>query len=228
MALRARILVVEDEPDIRRFVRMTLESEGHEVFEAPTLQRGLIEAGSRRPDLAVVDLGLPDGDGVALIRDLRGWSQAPVIVLSARSGEADKVTALDAGADDYLVKPVQLAELAARIRALLRRSHARPEPVWTHGALRFETDSRRVFWHGKPVELAPREIALLELLLASPQRVLSRATLQQRLYHFEQDIDSNALEVHVHHLRRKLYPAIVRTVRGVGYALGPAEAGGAR
>ena len=98
------------------------------------------------------------------------------------------------------------------------------------GYAQFEhtTDSRRVFWHGKPVELAPREIALLELLLASPQRVLSRATLQQRLYHFEQDIDSNALEVHVHHLRRKLHPAIVRTVRGVGYALGPAEAGGAR
>ena len=103
----------------------------------------------------------------------------------------------------------------------------RPEPVWTHGALRFETASRRVFWQGRPVELAPRELALLELL-ASPQRVMSRATLQQRLYHFEQDIDSNALEVHVHHLRRKLHPAIVRTVRGVGYALGPANASGAQ
>ena len=95
--------------------------------------------------------------------------------------------------------------------------------MWTHGALRFETDSRRVTWQGRPVELAPREVALLELLLASPQRVLSRTTLHERLYRFEQDIDSNALEVHVHHLRRKLHPAIVRTVRGVGYALGPAE-----
>jgi len=177
-------------------------------------------------DLIVLDLGLPGRDGLHWLRRWRQREQrVPVLILTARGELDERIAGLDAGADDYLVKPVQLAELAARLRALLRRSHARPEPVWTHGALRFETDSRRVTWHGRPVELAPREVALLELLLASPQRVLSRATLQQRLYRFEQDIDSNALEVHVHHLRRKLHPAIVRTVRGVGYALGPADAG---
>ncbi len=116
---------------------------------------------------------------------------------------------------------MQIEELAARIRAVLRRSHGRPEPVWTHGPLRYETGSRRVFWRGREVELAPREAALLQLLLAHPQRVLSRTTLQDKLYAFERDIDSNAIEVHVHHLRRKLHPSIVRTVRGVGYALGP-------
>ena len=114
-------MIVEDEADIRRFVRMALESDGHQAFEAESLKRGLIEAGTRRPELVVLDLGLPDGDGVDFIRDFRAWSSAPVIVLSARSGEADKVLALDAGADDYLVKPFGARELMARVRAQLRR-----------------------------------------------------------------------------------------------------------
>ena len=118
--LPTHILIVEDEADIRRFVRLTLETEGHTVHEAATLQRGLIEAGTRRPDLVVLDLGLPDGDGVDLIRDLRTWSAMPIIVLSARSAEASKIAALDAGADDYLVKPFGSGELMARVRSLLR------------------------------------------------------------------------------------------------------------
>ena len=127
--IKARVLIVEDDADIRRFVRMALESEGYEVFEADSIKRGLIEAGTRRPELIVVDLGLPDGDGVDFIRDLRGWSASPVIVLSARSSEADKIAALDAGADDYLVKPFGAGELMARFRAQLRRQmQQRPPP----------------------------------------------------------------------------------------------------
>ena len=112
----ARVLVVEDEASIRRFVRLALEAEGHDVFEADTVARGLMEVGTRQPDLVVLDLGLPDGDGIDLIRDLRGWSGVPVIVLSARSTENDKIGALDAGADDYLVKPFGAGELMARVR----------------------------------------------------------------------------------------------------------------
>ena len=120
--MAANILLVEDEPQIRRFVRAALEAEGWQVHESATLQRGLIDAGTRRPDLVVLDLGLPDGDGVDLIRDLRTWSAMPIIVLSARSAEASKIAALDAGADDYLVKPFGSGELMARVRAQLRRS----------------------------------------------------------------------------------------------------------
>src|SRR5262245_47118823 len=116
-------LVIEDEPQIRRFVRLTLEDEGWQVHETGTCKQGLIDAGTRRPDLLVLDLGLPDGDGVELIRDLRGWSQVPVIVLSARSDEADKIAALDAGADDYLTKPFGVGELMARVRVAMRRRH---------------------------------------------------------------------------------------------------------
>jgi two-component system, OmpR family, response regulator QseB len=172
-------------------------------------------------DLIVLDLGLPGRDGLEWLKRWRLRAErVPVLILTARGELEQRIAGLDAGADDYLVKPVQIAELAARVRALLRRSHSKPEPVWTHGDLRYDTESRRVFWQGRHVELAPRETALLEVLLASPQRVLSRATLQDKLYAFEQDIDSNALEVHVHHLRRKLHAKVVRTVRGVGYALG--------
>ena len=121
------VVVIEDEPQIRRFVRAALEAEGCQVFEAETSKKGLIEAGTRKPDLLVLDLGLPDGDGVDFIRDLRGWSNVPVVVLSARSDERDKIAALDAGADDYLTKPFGVGELLARVRASLRRASRRGE-----------------------------------------------------------------------------------------------------
>src|SRR5574338_679836 len=147
------VLVVEDEDTIRRFVRMALEAEGCRVFEAAGVQRGLIEAGTRSPDLLVVDLGLPDGDGVELIRDLRGWSEAPVIVLSARTAEAEKVAALDAGADDYLTKPFGAAELLARVRAHLRRrarSGADQASVCEFGGIRVDLARRSVTRHRQP------------------------------------------------------------------------------
>ena len=130
-------IVIEDEPQIRRFVRSALEAEGWQVFEADTVKKGLTEAGTRKPDLLVLDLGLPDGDGLELIRDVRGWSGVPIIVLSARSGEADKIASLDAGADDYLTKPFGVGELLARVRANLRRPRAASGGRWrSPGSLR--------------------------------------------------------------------------------------------
>ena len=172
--LPTHILIVEDEADIRRFVRLTLETEGHTVHEAATLQRGLIEAGTRRPDLVVLDLGLPDGDGVDLIRDLRTWSAMPIIVLSARSAEASKIAALDAGADDYLVKPFGSGELMARVRAQLRRSQrasgAEATPLIQFGAITVDLARRTVERRtgsdsSEALHLTPIEYKLLTLSL---------------------------------------------------------------
>lgn len=225
MELRARILVVEDEPDIRRFVRMTLESQGHEVHEAPTLQRGLVEARSRRPDLAIVDLGLPDGDGVDLIRDLRTWSTAAVIVLSARSGEADKVAALDAGADDYLVKPFGAAELLARVRAQLRRqtlASASADPVVRFGQISVDLARRVVERAGAPVHLTPIEYRLLTHLAAQPDRVITHQHLLKAVWGPGHAEDTHYVRVHMANLRKKVeedpsMPRHLLTEAGIGY-----------
>ena len=229
MELRARILVVEDEPGIRRFVRMTLESEGHEVFEAATLERGLIEAGSRRPELAIVDLGLPDGDGVDLIRDLRTWSAAPIIVLSARSGEADKVGALDAGADDYLVKPFGAAELLARVRAQLRRltlTSPSADPVLRFGAVTVDLARRVVERHGAPVHLTPIEYRLLTHLASQPDRVVTHRQLLKAVWGPGHAEDTHYVRVHMANLRKKVedepsMPKHMLTEAGVGYRFRP-------
>jgi two-component system, OmpR family, KDP operon response regulator KdpE len=208
---------------------MTLESEGHEVFEAPTLQRGLIEAGSRRPDLAVVDLGLPDGDGVELIRDLRGWSQAPVIVLSARSGETDKVGALDAGADDYLVKPFGAAELLARVRARLRRQALAPSSA--QAALRFGRTSvdlaRRVVERdGERLHLTPIEYRLLTHLATQPDHVVTHQQLLKAVWGPGHAEDTHYVRVHMANLRKKVeddasMPKHLLTEAGIGYRFRP-------
>ncbi|NUZ08254.1 response regulator [Piscinibacter koreensis] len=229
MELRARILVVEDEPQIRRFVRMTLESEGHDVYEASTLQRGLIEAGSRRPDLAIVDLGLPDGDGVDLIRDLRGWSQAPVIVLSARSGEAEKVAALDAGADDYLVKPFGAAELLARVRAQLRRQALAPasaNAVLRFGRTTLDLARRLVERDGEPLHLTPIEYRLLTLLASQPDRVVTHQQLLKAVWGPGHADDTHYVRVHMSNLRKKLeddasMPRHLLAEPGIGYRFRP-------
>ncbi|HRD98618.1 MAG TPA: response regulator [Rubrivivax sp.] len=229
MELRARILVVEDEPDIRRFVRMTLESEGHEVFEAATLERGLIEAGSRRPELAIVDLGLPDGDGVDLIRDLRTWSTAPIIVLSARSGETDKVGALDAGADDYLVKPFGAAELLARVRAQLRRltlTSPSADPVLRFGSVTVDLTRRVVERQGAPVHLTPIEYRLLTHLASQPDRVVTHQQLLKAVWGPGHAQDTHYVRVHMANLRKKIedepsMPKHLLTEAGVGYRFRP-------
>jgi len=221
------VLIVEDEPHIRRFLRAALESEHCQVGEAPNATRGLIEAGTRKPDLVLIDLGLPDGDGADMIRQLRMWSTVPVLVLSARSDEADKVAALDAGADDYLTKPFGIAELLARVRALLRRA-LRPLP---DGPARVsfgdvEVDlARRVVTRGsEPVHLTPIEFKLLGHLIANAGRVLTHRQLLAQIWGPSHVEHTHYLRVYMAGLRRKLepdpgFPAHIVTESGVGYRL---------
>jgi two-component system KDP operon response regulator KdpE len=221
----SQILIVEDEAHIRRFVRLTLEAEGHTVHEAENYQRGLIEAGTRRPDLVVLDLGLPDGDGVELIRELRQWSAMPVIVLSARSAETSKIAALDAGADDYLVKPFGSGELTARVRAQLRRHQQQTpagEPLIAFGDIRIDLVRRMVERAGQVLHLTPIEYKLLTHLASQPDRVITHAQLLKAVWgpgHLE---DMHYVRVHMANLRKKIedQPSMPRhlvTETGVGY-----------
>ena len=169
-------LVLEDEREIRQFVRTSLEAEGWQVFEAGTVKQGLVEAGTRRPDLVIADLGLPDGDGVDFIRELRTWSGVPIIVLSARTHESDKVAALDAGADDFITKPFGVAELLARTRANLRRvraGRAAPDSIFRFGDVEVDLAARVVKKRGAEVHLTPIEYRLLGVLIANAGRVLT-------------------------------------------------------
>jgi two-component system, OmpR family, KDP operon response regulator KdpE len=220
-------VVVEDEPQIRRFVRTALEAEGWQVFEASTVKQGLVEAGTRRPDLIVLDLGLPDGDGVDYLRDLRGWSTVPVIVLSARSDETDKIAALDAGADDYLTKPFGVGELMARVRVALRRGLGAGEagsPVFRFGDVEVDRVARRVLRAGEPVHLTPIEYRLLGELMANAGKVLTHRQLLKAVWgpaHVEQ---SHYLRVYMGNLRQKLednpaQPKHLVTETAVGYRL---------
>lgn len=224
-ALRSRILVVEDEAEIRHFVRLALESEGYEVFEADSVKRGLIEAATRRPDLLVLDLGLPDGDGVELVRALRQWSAVPVLVLSARSQEADKIAALDTGADDYLVKPFGAGELLARVRAQLRRHLQQSpagEPVLTFGDIRVDLVGRVVERAGQTLHLTPIEYKLLTYLAAQPDRVITHRQLLKAVWGPGHAEDTHYVRVHMANLRKKIeqvpaMPKHLLTETGVGY-----------
>jgi two-component system KDP operon response regulator KdpE len=220
-----QILVVEDDADIRRFVRLALQAEGHTVHEAPGLQRGLIDAGTRRPDLVVLDLGLPDGDGIDFVRELRQWSTAPVLVLSARSQESDKIAALDAGADDYLVKPFGAGELTARVRAQLRRHRQQTpdgDPVIRFGALCIDLARRSVERQGEALHLTPIEYRLLTLLASQPDRVVTHQQLLTALWGPGHRDDTHYVRVHMANLRKKIednpsLPRHLRTESGVGY-----------
>ena len=222
--IRARVLIVEDEADIRRFVRMALESEGHEAFEADCVSRGLIEAGTRRPELVVLDLGLPDGDGVDFIRDLRSWSTCRVIVRSSRSAEADKIAALDAGADDYLVKPFGAGELMARVRAQLRRNlqQAAGEALLSFGDIRVDLARRVVERDGQPLHLTPIEYRLLTYLAAQPNRVVTHRQLLKVVWGPGHAEDTHYVRVHLANLRKKIeadasMPKHLITEAGIGY-----------
>ena len=221
----ARVLVVEDDPLIVRFVRQALESEGHQVFDTDTCKRGLIEAGTRRPDLLILDLGLPDGDGTDLLRDLRGWSRLPVIVLSARGSEADKIEALDAGADDYLVKPFSVGELLARVRAALRRrDSASPQAasVIAFGECEIDLVKRQVRRGGQHVHLTPVEYKLAAALISRESQVLTHRQLLREVWGPASIEHSHYLRIYLGHLRRKLEDDPARplhfiTETGVGY-----------
>lgn len=219
------VLLVEDEPHIRRFVRESLQAEGCTVHEADTLRRGLIDAGTRQPDIVILDLGLPDGDGMTLIREMRTWTQVPVLVLSARSDEADKIAALDAGADDYLTKPFGVGELVARVRVLLRR-HARTNPQGTpqitFGDVRVDMANRLVTRGDAQVHLTPIEYRLLAVLIAHRGKVMTHRELLREVWGPAHSESSHYLRVYMGHLRHKLeldpaQPVHLLTEVGVGY-----------
>jgi two-component system OmpR family response regulator/two-component system response regulator QseB len=220
-----RLLLVEDDRMIGDSLRLALRQEGHAVdwvYDASAANAAL---GSERFDLVLLDLGLPEpetrGSGLDVLRSLRARGDAtPVIVLTARDGVGDRVAGLDAGADDYLVKPFELDELAARIRAVMRRHAGRGEPVLEHGGLRLDPATRQVTLNGEPVLLSAREFAVLEALLQRPGAILSRAQIEDRLYGWGEAVESNAVSVYVHQLRRKLGAELIRNVRGVGYYIG--------
>ncbi len=220
-----RLLIVEDDPPLGDALATGLRQLGHVVDWFTDGKQADAALDGAAYDAVVLDLGLSGRDGMVWLGHWRDRDLVqPVLILTARDGVDDRIAGLDAGADDYLVKPISIDELAARLRALVRRASGRAQASWRHGALEYDPASKQVRWKGELVELTGREHALLEVLLLHPQRVLSKAHLQEKLYDWSGgEPESNALEVHVHHLRRKIDAGIVRTVRGVGYALGSGE-----
>ncbi|MDE2407812.1 MAG: response regulator transcription factor [Xanthomonadaceae bacterium] len=217
-----RLLLAEDDPALGRALADGLRHLGHAVDWVEDGQHALHAFDGTPYAAAILDWNLPRMSGVDVVRALRRRGDAiPVLLLTARDALDDRVTGLDCGADDYVVKPVHLDELAARVRALLRRSGGDAAPVQCVGALELDPATRSARLAGSPLELSPREYALLEALAAHPGRALSRAQLEEAVYGWGEEVASNAIEVHVHHLRRKLGPGWVRTLRGVGYALFP-------
>ena len=227
------VVVIEDEPQIRPFVRAALEAEGWQVFEADTAKKGLTEAGTHKPDLLVLDLGLPEGDGLDLIRDVRGWSGVPIIVLSTRSIEADKIAALDAGADDYLTKPFGVGELLARVRANLRRPRAAAagaglgkelDPVFRFDTVEVDRHAWLVRRSGAEVHLTPTEYRLLSTLMTNACRVLTHRQLLREVWGSSHAGQRHYLRIYMGHLRQKLEldpppPQHLLTESAVGYQL---------
>jgi len=204
-------------------IRAGLKREGFAVEWLRSAEAAAPVLDTEPSELALLDLGLPGADGLKLLKALRGrGSSLPVLIITARDAVADRVAGLDAGADDYLVKPFDLDELAARIRALLRRKSGRSGPLLEHLGVVLDPATHRVTRDGAEVALSPREFAVLALLLERPGAILSRGQIEQRLYGWGEEIESNAVEVHVHGLRRKLGAQFILTVRGVGYRVRPA------
>lgn len=217
------VLLCEDDDLIASGICAGLTAQGLTVDRVATAAAAQHMLQTARFDVMILDLGLPDEDGLGLLRRLRQQGEAlPVLVLTARDAVIDRVDGLHAGADDYLLKPFDLRELAARLHTLLRRAAGRAVNVIEHGALRYDPSSCAAFLHGEAVDLSRREQALLQALLHNPGRVLSSEHLKDCVYGFNDEVESNALNVHIHHLRRKLGSGIVETVRGLGYRLGPA------
>ena len=230
-------LLVEDDPQIRRLVRSALENEGWSVFEVNSMKRGVIDAGTRKPDLLIVDLGLPDGSGINLIREVRTWSQVPIIVLSARVDETDKIEALDAGADDYMTKPFGIGELLARSRANLRRprrsalsvvaeteDESESDPIFKFGDIEVDFLSRTVKRLGSQIHLTPIEYRLLSVLVQNVSRVLTHKQLLTQVWGTAASEHSHYLRIYMGHLRQKLeidptQPKHFMTETGIGYRM---------
>lgn len=215
-----RILLVEDDLQLGDGLTVGLRQSGFAVDWVRDGEMADLALSTETFDLLVLDLGLPKLSGMEVLKRLRGRSQMlPVLILTARDATGDKVIGLDAGADDYLVKPIDLDELAARIRALTRRTAGRAAPLLTHGDLALDPAAHTVTLAGQIVELSSREFSLLQMLLENTGRVLSRSQLEQSVYGWHDEPESNALEVHIHHLRKKLGSHLIRTLRGVGYTI---------
>jgi two-component system KDP operon response regulator KdpE len=219
------VLIIDDEAQIRRLLRVTLEGSGYRVFEAGTGQEGLVEAAQRRPDVIILDLGLPDVDGLETLRRVREWSQAPVIVLSVRESEEDKVAALDNGADDFVTKPFSTVELLARLRVAQR--HARPleeNAVFVSGPLQVDLANRQVLLGGKEIKMTPTEYALLRLLVRNAGKVVTHRQILKEVWGPNYGDQTHYLRVYMAHLREKLEanssrPELLLTEPGVGYRL---------
>jgi two-component system response regulator QseB len=215
-----RLLLVEDDSMIGAAAQQGLRGEGHTV---DWVRDGREAEGAMRAaeyEIVLLDLGLPHRDGLSLLRQWRQKGrQVPVLIVTARDAVTDRIAGLDAGADDYLVKPFDLDELSARIRAVMRRRAGRAESTIRVGALEIDATAKRVQWKGHEVALSAKEFALLEALANRPGAFLTRAQLEERLYGWDDEISSNAVEVHIHALRRKLDPSLIRTARGLGYTL---------
>jgi DNA-binding response OmpR family regulator len=215
-----RILVVEDDPLLGDALQSGLKQRG---FDADWVRDGVAAQTALSAEsfsAVVLDIGLPRLDGLALlVKERTRGSKVPVLLLTARDAIEDRIKGLDSGADDYVVKPVDLDELAARLRALVRRSRGEPNAVLEVGHLRLDPAARKVVYRGQLVELQAREFNLLHEFVLNAGRVLSREQIEQRLYAWGDEVESNAVEVHIHHLRKKLAPELIRTVRGVGYVL---------
>ncbi|HSR08454.1 MAG TPA: response regulator [Bryobacteraceae bacterium] len=226
--MKPLILVIEDDPQIRRFLRATLAAEEYQFHEAVTAAEGIAQAAARQPDLVLLDLGLPDRDGLDVIREIRSWSQMPIVVLSARGQEKDKIAALDLGADDYVAKPFAVGELLARIRAALRR--AAPfapdgaDPIVRFGNVQADFEKRLITVAGQEVHLTPNEYKLLQVLIKHAGRVVTQRQLLNEVWGPQHTEQSQYLRVYVAQLRRKLEqdparPRYLQTEPGVGYRL---------
>ena len=216
-----RILLIEDDTVLGAAVRDQIAGDGQSVDWVTRLDAAGAAVAAAVYDLVLLDLMLPDGRGLGFLKTLRARGDVtPVIILTALDQVSDRIEGLDAGADDYLVKPFDLAELSARIGSVARRYAGNPNPIITHGALDIDLAARRVHRDGKPVPLTAREWALFEAFLSRPGQLLSKAQLEDKLYAFNAEVESNTIEVHVSRLRKKLGAAVIETERGLGYRLG--------
>lgn len=232
-AHQTNILIIDDEIQIRRLLKVALEGNGYRVFEAASGQEGLVEAAQRRPDAIILDLGLPDMDGIEVLKRLREWSKTPVLILSVRDAEDDKVTALDHGADDFINKPFSTAELLARLRVAQRHVQPLPENAVFHsGALDVDLANRLVNVRGKEVKMTPTEYSLLRLLVRNAGKVVTHRQILKEVWGPNYGDQTHYLRVYIAHLREKIEanpgrPEILITEPGVGYRLLPHPAGGA-
>ncbi|MFN2410839.1 MAG: response regulator [Halomonas sp.] len=216
-----RILLVEDDASLASGIRLALKPEGYTVdhlSDGVSARSTLLEG---MPfDAVILDLGLPRLDGVDVLKTVRReGNQIPILVLTARDAIDERIAGLDAGADDYLIKPFEVTELTARLRALLRRSYGQAHSLLECQGIRFDPVTLKVSYQGQEVPLSRRELTLLQEFMSHPGRVFTRNTLTQLVYGWDEDVESNAIEVHIHHLRRKFFPHVIRTLRGIGYVM---------